>query len=68
MKPRNISVGVAQYGGEIQVWCAKFSIKGAIPHPKNPDGSVDWKAYWALVAQYEKKVAKVLETVEFPDA
>lgn len=69
MRARNVSVSLYQQGGELHVWCARFDIKGsvAVPTPK-ADGTVDWAPYWAAIAKKEKEIAKILASVEFPDA
>ena len=60
MKPRNVSISVVESGDDLKIWCATFTLKGSLPRV---DGRVDEKARKAL----QKKLAKFLETVEFPD-
>lgn len=59
-KPRNASVSIIDTPNGIQVWCAKFDIKGSIP---KKDGKVDEAAR----VKIQKRIEKVLEGVEFPD-
>ena len=61
MKPRNVSVSIIQSGDTIKIWCSTFTLKGHLP--TKADGSIDEKARKAK----QKEIARVLETLEFPN-
>lgn len=58
MRPRNVSVSLVEQDGKLKAWGITFTLPGFLPRK---DGKVDEAARKEL----EKKLAKLLETVDF---